>query len=238
MHLPDGFLNKEVTTTLFGAAAVLAGISIFKLRKSIFSQIKKVNIATNINGFNESIQYTLTQKGTEIMNKMALAAALIFSLQMINFPVANGTSGHLLGGVLAAVVVGPWRAFLVITMVLLIQAIIFADGGIFALGANIINMGLIGAVGSGYVLKLLIQTHFFKKYFNLLVFIVSFLSVVIAAFFVSIEIALSGTKEFSIVGPAMIYIHSYIGLGEGVITLLFLFILKKQNVNCSLSPNV
>jgi cobalt/nickel transport system permease protein len=152
----------------------------------------------------------------------ALVTAFVFAAQMINFPVLPGMSGHLLGGVLATVLVGPWVGFLVMAIVLIIQALMFADGGLSALGLNIINMGMIGGVG-GYMI--------YRIGFRLagsrttrvagVAAGAAFLSVPLAALGFVGEFMLGGTIESLSIGAilaAMVSTHLLIGVGEGVIT--------------------
>ena len=124
MHIPDGFIDAPTSA---GAAVVaVAGVGVSLKKASETLQEKQVPLC-------------------------GLVAAFIFAVQMLNFPVAGGTSGHLLGGVLAAVLVGPWAAVLCMSVVLSVQAVVFADGGLSALGLNIVNMALVTALG-GYLL--------------------------------------------------------------------------------------
>jgi cobalt/nickel transport system permease protein len=151
---------------------------------------------------------------------LGLTTAFIFAAQMINFPVAGGTSGHLLGGTLAAIILGsPWAGTLCIATVLIIQAILFADGGITALGANIFNMGLIG-VWTGWSLTQVLQRLLggSKRRLPLAAGIAAAISVVAAAVGCGIELILSGTAPANLVLPAMSGVHILIGIGEGIIT--------------------
>ena len=123
MHIPDGFIGPGVSA--------VAGV-------------------TAIGGFGVALRRTRTYLSDRLVPMAALVAAFVFAAQLINFPVLPGLSGHLLGGVLAAVLVGPWAGYIVISLVLVVQAMM-ADGGLTALGLNIVNMALIGAVG-GYLI--------------------------------------------------------------------------------------
>ncbi|MEQ1787176.1 MAG: energy-coupling factor ABC transporter permease, partial [Acidimicrobiales bacterium] len=122
MHVPDGFINAG---TSVGAGALALGTMAVAVRR------------------------TRDELSERMVPLAALTAAFIFAVQMLNFPVASGTSGHLLGGVLAAVLVGPWAGAICVTVVLVVQALLFADGGLSALGLNIVNLGLVGTLG-GY----------------------------------------------------------------------------------------
>jgi cobalt/nickel transport system permease protein len=152
----------------------------------------------------------------------ALVTAFVFAGQMINFPVLPGMSGHLLGGVLAAVLVGPWAGFLVVAIVLIIQALLFADGGLTALGLNIVNMALIGAVGGYLVYRLIFRLAGSRPdRVAPVAGIAAFLSVPMAGLGFVVEFALGGTAESLSLGAilvAMVGTHLLIGIGEGAIT--------------------
>jgi cobalt/nickel transport system permease protein len=142
---------------------------------------------------------------------------------MLNFPVASGTSGHLLGGVLAAVLVGPYMGSLCVAVVLVVQALLFADGGLSALGLNIVNMSLVTAF-AGYVLFLLIRRVLPRTAPSVVVAsgIAAGVAVMLASLAFTVEYALGGTGGASVstVAGAMIGVHTLIGIGEGVITAL------------------
>ena len=158
--------------------------------------------------------------------RFGAVTALIFAGQMMNFPIQNGTSGHLLGGVLAAALLGTPFGVLAMALVVAIQCFVFSDGGFSVLGANILNMALIGAGVGGFL-----RTRFLKSQsvpsFNSAVTLgsIAWLSVMMAAFACSIELAVSGTIAFSKVIGAMLGTHGLIGIGEGLITVgaCFLF---------------
>lgn len=169
------------------------------------------------------VGYSLYRAREELDEKtvplLALCAAFVFAAQMLNFPVAAGTSGHFLGGVLVAVLLGPWLGSLVIALVLLVQAFGFADGGVTALGANIFNMALIGTVLSYYILmalkSVLPKT---KPAFLGSVAVVSWLSVMLASGACAVELAISGTVPLGTALAAMLGVHALIGIGEAIIT--------------------
>jgi cobalt/nickel transport system permease protein len=144
---------------------------------------------------------------------------------MFNFPVLSGMSGHLLGGVLAAVLVGPWAGFLVISVVLLVQGVFFADGGLSALGLSIVNMGLLGAV-MGYVVYRIVLRFLPKRSQSvpLAAGIAAFLSVPMAAMGFVVQFAIGGTADVSLgaVLAAMLGTHLLIGIGEGILTALII----------------
>jgi cobalt/nickel transport system permease protein len=149
-----------------------------------------------------------------------VTAAFIFAAQMMNFPVAGGTSGHLLGGTLAAILVGPWAAIIVMTSVVGIQALMFQDGGLAALGFNVFNMGVITVLlGYGvYYLATLFANEQRRWLRPTGAFVAAWLTVMVAAFATSIELAASGTSPLHVVLPAMMGVHIFIGIGEGLIT--------------------
>jgi cobalt/nickel transport system permease protein len=193
MHIPDGFVSVPVAAAT--SVASIAALSIAMGRSQVAFGIRRAPI-------------------------LGLTTAFIFAAQMINFPVAGGTSGHLLGGTLAAVVLGsPWAGMLCIATVLIIQAVLFADGGITALGANILNMAVIG-VWTGWILTQTLQRLLggYKGRLPIAAGIAAGVSVVVAAIACAIELVLSGTAPGTIVLPSMTGIHVLIGVGEGLIT--------------------
>jgi cobalt/nickel transport system permease protein len=152
-------------------------------------------------------------------------AAFIFAAQMINFPVAGGTSGHLLGGALAAILLGPWAGMLVMTAVIAVQGLLFQDGGLLAMGANILNMGLL-TVAVGYGLYRPFRNR--KQGLRLTVAgFAAWLSVMTGALATSLQLWLSGTVKLGIVVPAMLGIHALIGLGEALITVAALVFIMR-----------
>ncbi len=195
MHIPDGVIGPGVSAAAGVVAAGGFGVAVSRSRRYLTDRL--VPLA-------------------------ALVTAFVFAAQMINFPVLPGMSGHLLGGVLAAVLVGPWAGFLVIAIVLIIQAFLFADGGLTALGLNIVNMALIGAVG-GYVVYRLIFRLAGSRPDRVAgaASVAAFLSVPLAGLGFVVEFALGGTAESFSMGAilvAMVSTHLLIGVGEGIIT--------------------
>ena len=155
--------------------------------------------------------------------RFAAVSALIFAAQMMNFPISGGTSGHLLGGVLASALLGVPFGVLALALVVTIQAVVFADGGLTVLGANVLNMAIIGA-GLGGLLRWWLLEKLPATRFNgwLCTAIASWLSIVLAALACSIELALNGVLPFGTVAPAMLGVHAVIGVGEAAITCLAL----------------
>jgi cobalt/nickel transport system permease protein len=193
LHIPDGFLSGEV-------AAVCAVIAVAAVAYGLRVADRDLDEAR--------------------VPLLGVLAAFIFAAQMLNFPVAGGTSGHFLGAALAAVLLGPWIACLVMTVVLAVQAFAFADGGISALGANIVNMGVLGALLAGFALtlglKLLPRT---RTTLLVLVAIVSWLAVMVGAAATSVQLAISDTVPLGTSLPAMLGVHALIGIGEAAITV-------------------
>lgn len=193
MHIPDGFLSPEV-------AAVTGAVSI------------------------GVVGYSLRRAGDELDERrvplLGVTAAFIFAVQMLNFPIAGGTSGHLLGAALAAVLLGPWLACIALTVVIAVQALFFADGGISALGANVLNMGILGALLVGWLMvgarRVLPRS---QGAFLGIVAGGAWLSVMIGALATSVELALSGTVSLGAVLGPMLGVHALIGIGEAVITV-------------------
>jgi cobalt/nickel transport system permease protein len=153
---------------------------------------------------------------------MGVCAAFIFAAQMINFPIPGGTSGHLLGGTLAGVLLGPWAGSLVMVVVFIVQALFFQDGGLTVLGANIFNMGLIGTFGGYYLYKGIRKAIGMNRWRGMAVAvaIAAWTSVVVASFLCAIQLALSGTVPLVVAISAMLGWHVIIGIGEAIITVL------------------
>jgi cobalt/nickel transport system permease protein len=190
MHIPDGFLTTDVALACAVPAAVAVGIG---LRKAS------------------------TDLDERRVPLLGVTAAFVFAAQMLNFPVAGGTSGHFLGAALAAILLGPWLACLTLAVVLGVQAFVFADGGITALGANILNMGVIGALAVGGIM------HYARalapKAILPITAVGSWLAVMLGATATSLELAISGTVPLGTVLPAMLATHAVIGVGESIITV-------------------
>ena len=159
---------------------------------------------------------TLDERSIPLMGVMA---AFIFAAQMFNFQVAGGTSGHLLGGVLAAVLLGPWAGTLVMACVVIVQGLVFSDGGLVVMGANIFNMGIVGTLG-GYALYRVLCRLFGGEDRGRVpaAAIAGWASVMGAAVMMSIQLIVSGTSPAEIVLPAMLGVHMFIGIGEALIT--------------------
>jgi cobalt/nickel transport system permease protein len=149
---------------------------------------------------------------------MAVLGALIFALQMLNFPIQAGTSGHFAGGALAGILLGPWPAVLVMTTVLGVQAFLFADGGIIALGANILNLGILAPLVGYGVHRLAVAFAATRGGHLVGAFLGAWLSILLAALAVAGELGLSGTAHPQLAALAMGGTHALIGIGEGLVT--------------------
>jgi len=191
VHIPDGFVNIGTAVVTYAGSAGAIAYSVRRTNQS------------------------LKEREVPLMGVMA---AFIFAAQMINFKVAGGTSGHLLGGALAAILLGPSAGTLVITAVLAVQAFIFQDGGLMALGANIFNMAVVG-VWSGYLIyRLACKLFPGPKGLWAAGFAAAWCSVVLASLVAAVELAISGMAPLGVVLPAMGLVHMLIGVGEGLIT--------------------
>jgi len=193
LHIPDGFLSPAVALVCWLLAIAGIGIALWRSRESLKEQ-----------------QVPL----------MGVLAAFIFAAQMLNFTVAGGTSGHLIGGALAAILLGPWSGILTMTTVVAVQALLFQDGGLLVMGANVTNMAIIATLVSYGVyrgVRLLVG----ERRQGLLVggFAAAWVSVVITAVACAVQLGFSGTSPIGIALPAMAGVHVLIGVGEGLITL-------------------
>jgi cobalt/nickel transport system permease protein len=151
---------------------------------------------------------------------LGLMAAFIFAAQMFNFPVGPGMSGHLLGGVLAAVLLGPWAATLVMTVVIAVQALIYQDGGLIIMGANIFNMGVIGTLGGYALYRAIVGLFADEERIRLpAAAIASWAAVVAGSVSMAIQLGASGVVPLELALPAMLASHSLIGIGEALITV-------------------
>jgi cobalt/nickel transport system permease protein len=194
MHIPDGFLNMPV----IGITWVLAIALLALCLRQVEAEYQERTVPL-----------------------MGVCAAFIFAAQMINFPIPGGTSGHLLGGTLAGVLLGPWAGSLVMSVVFIVQAFIFQDGGITVMGANIFNMGLIGTFG-GYYLFRTLRRLVGQNQLQGMVFgsaVAAWVSMVVASMLCAAELAISGTVPLGVAFTAMVLWHGMIGLGEALITV-------------------
>jgi len=198
LHIPDGFLSIQVALAFWAVTAVVIAIALSRTRGEL---------------------------GERQVPVMGVMAAFIFAAQTINFPVAGGTSGHLLGGALAAIVLGPWAGILVMTTVIAVQALVFQDGGLVAMGANIFNMGILTAL-IGYGLFRSVAGR--RQGIQLTVAgLAAWLSVVAGALATAFQLWLSGTAALRVVFPAMLGVHAIIGIGEAMITVAALAVIMR-----------
>ena len=192
MHIPDGFLSTDVA------------------------------LACAVPGRGRRRRSACARPSTDLDERrvplLGVTAAFVFAAQMLNFPVAGGTSGHFLGAALAAILLGPWLACLTLAVVLGVQAFVFADGGITALGANILNMGVIGALLVGGLMHFA-RASSRRRAILPIAGVGAWLAVMAGATATSFELAISGTVPLGTVLPAMLGTHALIGAGEAVITV-------------------
>ncbi|MFF8426592.1 energy-coupling factor ABC transporter permease [Streptomyces sp. NPDC016566] len=196
MHVPDGFINAPTSAVTGVVAAGALAVSLRGARRELDERTAPL---------------------------AGLVAAFIFAVQMLNFPVAAGTSGHLLGGALAAILVGPYTGVLCVSVVLLMQGVLFADGGLTALGVNITDMAIVTTVVSYAVFRALLAVLPRKRRsVTLASFVAALVSVPAAAVAFTLMYAVGGTTDVAIgkVATAMIGVHVLIGIGEAVITAL------------------
>lgn len=191
-HVPDGFLSVPVMAGTAAASVASLAVAVRRTRRHLEEREAPV---------------------------LGAATAFVFAAQMLNFPLGAGTSAHLLGGVLVGVILGPWAGMLVMFAVLLVQALLFQDGGIGALGANTLNMAVLG-VGGGVLLYrwLLALLGVGSRRRVAAAAVAAFGSTVLVGIAVALELALSGTVP---IAPALVAVgggHVLMGVGEGVIT--------------------
>lgn len=193
MHIPEGFINLP---TSVGAAAV-AGGSVWASMKAASAELKD-----------------------RLVPFAGLTAAFIFALQMLNFPVAAGTTGHLLGGALAAILLGPWLGMVAVTVVVVIQALLFADGGLVAMGLNVVNMAVITALSGWYLFRGVVKV--LPRRVGVLAgsLAAGWVSVVVSSIGFSVQYAIGGVGgvDPGLVFSSMVGVHALIGIGEGLIT--------------------
>ncbi|MFI9049207.1 energy-coupling factor ABC transporter permease [Streptomyces sp. NPDC053427] len=207
MHVPDGFINAPVSVATGAVAAVAVAVSLRGARRELAGAVQ--------GGTGAGAERTAPLAG--------LVAAFIFAVQMLNFPVAAGTSGHLLGGALAAILVGPYTGVLCVSVVLLMQGVLFADGGLTALGVNISDMAIVTTVVAYAVFRGLVKVLPRKRRsVTVASFVAALMSVPAAAVAFTALYALGGTTDVPIgkVFTAMVGVHVLIGLGEAAITAL------------------
>ncbi len=205
MHISDGLILNNTSIVLAVIMWVLSiGILVWSWKKA---------------------QQTYTRSITALL---AISSAFVFAAQMINFPIAFGSSGHLIGGTFLAVLLGPYAAILSMTLVLGMQALFFADGGIAAFGMNMFNMAIIGGL-SYFLIKALTRRNSSQKWFISSVFIASWISVMLGAVITSFEIAPAFSGGLAVTLPSMLLLHGIIGVGEGAITTVLVTSIQRLN---------
>jgi cobalt/nickel transport system permease protein len=193
MHIPDGFLSVPVSIAFWILSVGVIMLALSRVNRDL---------------------------GEREVPVMGVLAAAIFAGQMLNFSVTGGTSGHLMGAALAAILLGPWAAVLVMTSVVSVQALIFQDGGLVVLGANLFNMAVIGPFVSYAVYRLILRLARSQQWGIFTGgFVAAWASIEIAALACALQLALSGVSPANIAIPTMGAIHALIGIGEGLITL-------------------
>jgi cobalt/nickel transport system permease protein len=192
MHIPDGFLSVPVAAVGWLLMAAMIALA---------------------------LRQTRDQLGERQIPLMGILAAFVFAAQMINFPVAGGTSGHVLGGALIAILLGPWAAVLVMTSVITVQALLFQDGGLLALGFNVFNMGILTAFIAYAAYRAMIRLLGDSPRATVVAAaLAAWVSVEAAATATALQLAISGTSSLNVAFPAMVGVHALIGLGEALIT--------------------
>jgi cobalt/nickel transport system permease protein len=208
MHIPDGLLDPYTTVVLWIVTIVVMIFGFKKIRNSFEDEDSE-----------------------KLIPYIGVLAATIFAFQFVNYPVPGGTSGHLVGGTLVGVILGPWAAVVVIFMILIVQSL-FGDGGITAIGANTFNMGIIGGIVGFYIVKLIMmglnKTNIAKeKKVTIATAIGSYIAIVLAAFMAGVEIGIGGAIPMAVAIPAMVFWHLIIGIGEAIISAFIVYFIYK-----------
>ena len=210
MHIPDGLLNPILIVLFWIVSIVVIIIGFYRISNSKF--------------FSE-------EDSEKLIPYIGVIAAVIFAFQFVNYPVPGGTSGHLVGGTLVGVILGPWASVIVLFLVLIVQSF-FGDGGFTAIGANTFNMGIIGGMIGFFIVKAMIlilnKTNLVKEIkVTIATAIGSYLAIILAATICGLEIAVGGIVPIEIAIPAMLYWHLLIGIGEAAISAMIVFYVYK-----------
>jgi cobalt/nickel transport system permease protein len=206
VHIPDGLIATSEPTSL----TITVGMWIISITFLAWAWKK-----------------AKTTYSRSITSLLAISSAFVFAAQMINFPIAFGTSGHLVGGTFLAVLLGPYAAMLSMTIVLLMQAFIFADGGMFAFGMNAFNMAIVGGL-SFFLIKLFTRGQSGGRRFIQSVFVASWISVMVGALLAALEISPAFAGGIVVTVPSMLFYHAIIGLGEGAITAVLISSIQRM----------
>jgi cobalt/nickel transport system permease protein len=216
MHIPDGYLSPQTYIPLFGVFVSVAAVAVRKVKKEV---------------------------SVRVIPYLGMAAAFSFIIMMFNLPIPGGTTGHAVGSAIIAIIFGPWAAMLAVSVALIIQALIFGDGGITALGANCFNMAVFMPFTAYFIFKLLSNQTAGRARMSFAAFIAGYLSLVLAAIVTAFEFgiqpliastsdgrALYCPYDLSIAVPAMALEHMLLfGIVEGIITTIILnYFLKTE----------
>ncbi|MHA1712763.1 MAG: energy-coupling factor ABC transporter permease [Candidatus Ranarchaeia archaeon] len=214
MHIPDGFLDLSIAAVFYLVSAL---------------------------GEWHATREAARQLNDKLLPRVALVTAAVFAAQMLNFPIVGGTSGHLIGGTLLAFFFGPWIAVFSLTVIIVLQAFVFGDGGIIALGANIFNMAIITPLIGYYTWRTIRRVVSGSNGDILGLGLGAWLSVVIASLSCGLQIGLSTIFPFTVLEtvPAMLFWHVIIGLGEAIITITTVILIRRSRPDLALlgSPN-
>lgn len=219
MHIPDGLLDPITTIVLWIVTIAILILGYFRMSK-MFEK----------------------EDSEKMIPYIGVLAAVIFAFQFVNYPVPGGTSGHLVGGTLVGVILGPWASVIVLFLILVIQSL-FGDGGITALGPNAFNMGIIGGIVGFYIVVLLVRLFnktSLKKELKVTIAtaIGSYIAIVLASFICGIEIGIGGAIPMEIAIPAMVFWHLIIGIGEAIISALIVFYIYKTKPDFILTESI
>ncbi|MBD3215441.1 MAG: cobalamin biosynthesis protein CbiM [Candidatus Lokiarchaeota archaeon] len=219
MHIPDGLLDIGSIIVLWIVTILIMVLGYFRMGK-MFER----------------------EESEKLVPYIGVLAAVIFAFQFVNYPVPGGTSGHLVGGTLVAVILGPWASVIILFLVLVVQSL-FGDGGITALGANAFNMGIIGGIVGFYIvigiIKVFNKTSMDKNLkVTVSTAIGSYISIVLAALVCGIELGISQVVPFSVGIPAMVYWHLLIGIGEAIISALIIYYILRVKPTLIITQNI
>lgn len=231
MHLPDGFIQNETAAGLSGAMAVFAVAAGLAARREFlkgWARVRNSGMVTAEGIEISSPRLKFNKLARERIWAVVWVSCFVFAAQMFNYPVGDGVSGHFIGAFLAALVLGPWMGFLVMMGVLVVQSLVFADGGVLALGANILNMGIVGGILAYYLFAWLWRWLKYRYKFAL-IFAIAWLAVVMAAGVCVAETIFSG-KGGSEFFEKMMSVHVLIGLGEATITIGVLWLMRQEKM--------
>ena len=212
MHIPDGILDPVTIVVLW-----------------------IITISVMIIGYFKMNTFFKNAESDRLIPYIGVLAAVIFAFQFVNYPIPGGTSGHLVGGTLVAVILGPWASLIVLFLILVVQSL-FGDGGITVLGANAFNMGIIGGIVGFYLVVLfvrLLNRTSLKKELKVTIAtaIGAYIAIVLAAFICGIELSFNNAISFQVAVPAMVFWHLFIGIGEAVISALIIYYIYKVKPN-------